>query len=136
MPRIPPLQSAALLLLLGGAAFTHGASTWPLVAFPMYSYMDPANPRSLQLEGIAESGQTTSLVSDSYFRPYLRQDIAFRFSRITPADRPAYLEFVARVYESGRLAGRHQGPRLARLRLLLIDLASRETRVLAESGPR
>lgn len=137
MPSTPPFPGRRvapllLLLALGAAAFTRGAATWPLVSFPMYSYVDPSHPRTILLEGITAAGQSFPLSRDAYFRPYLRHDILYRFARLGPAERVAFLQLVLRVYEAGRHSARHKGPALRGIRVSSLDLTTRERRVLLE----
>lgn len=123
-----------LLLFLCLATLARGADFWPFVPFPMYSYLHPSRPLTFRLEGMGRDGGLFPLSGDRYFRPYLRQDLLLRLSRLRPDEHQHFAALVLRLYENARRLRRHDGPELSGLRVSSLNLATQESRMLFQEA--
>lgn len=113
-----------LILLLVGlqlGVIWRGGERWPFARYSMYASEHGADIHWYRVYGVTASGEFP-LDNDRYYVPIDGPRLSYSFTprpdrrglvRASPDD---MLRTVGRLYERGRLDGRHQGPRLTGLR--------------------
>lgn len=99
-----------------------GGERWPFARYSMYAAEQGKEISWYRVYGVVD-GAEFPLDKDEYHAPIENARFSFSFAKrhvhdwvITPPTQQM-LGVVAQLYERGRLAGEHQGPRLAGLRL-------------------